>query len=47
MLEAIKERPTIVVDGTHIFYCGNWFQLSPTFGPTLFTQPSPNAYVQN
>jgi hypothetical protein len=46
-LRQLKECATIVVDGMPIFYCNNWLQLSPTFGPTLFTQPSPNAYVQN
>jgi len=31
----------------HILYCGNWLQLGFIVGPTLFTQPSPNASIQN
>jgi hypothetical protein len=46
-LKQLKEWPTIVVDGTHIFHCGDWFQLGLTIGPTLFTQPSPKASIQN
>jgi hypothetical protein len=46
-LRQLKECPAIVVDGTHIFYCGNWLQLGLTVVSTLFTQPSPNASIQN
>jgi hypothetical protein len=38
---------TIAANKMHILYCGNWLQLGPTIGPTLFTQPSPNAFRQN
>jgi hypothetical protein len=46
-LEQLKECPNIANGEMHTLYYGDWLQLSPTIGPTLFTQSSPNAYVQN
>jgi len=43
----LKECPNIATNGMHTLYYGDWLQLGPSVGPTLFTQSSPNAYVQN
>jgi hypothetical protein len=46
-LRQLKECPTITIIGTHIPCYDNWLQLGLIVGPKLFTQPSPNAFIQN
>ncbi len=36
-LKQLKECPNITTSGMHTLYYGDWLQLGPIVGPTLFT----------